>query len=740
MAFSVMIHYDNGPGFADPHVWTWYDASVATQEDIAATGVDAFGPFFHVDAKRKNFGFKFKQGPGKAGPWEGDRLDRSYEAIAVTEDGDAEPGEVWARGSKAFVYQAEPRAAEAQSAAQFVTTLPLKDGVFAPNSGGLSGLGATTLKDGRTLFGLYHPNAARVYVMGNFNDWQRPGADKEDLTKFLECKLYRGYFGIPNTWLLVTDKASLGDEYKFFAIGGVPRDRNRRFQKYFPDAYSRQLGSNFGFNNSVIVDPSTFAWDERGWQTPDVSELILYEMSVYGFTDADPRISEDERGRFRGITRRIEGGYFGDLGVTALSLMPLAEEPDAQGPGTLGYSTSLFTALERDFGQPDDLRELVAAAHRKGLAILLDQVFNHTSNDVDPLYKMILEHPDEEPDPAEGGLYFSGATPWGNRVATEKADVQNMLIDTCKLYISEYHVDGFRFDATSTNYMDHGFLLRLADELKVVKPSVLLVAENLPNQPDLNRAGFDGFAEWCDPFHDKMKAMLREGVFQDSNFYSVDGLGNIFFFSHDSYAAHTNNVVNYCVSHDENSVPFEVGTNPILNNSGAKDRKGRLGLISRMTALGQPMLYMGVEINQEQARNIVTVQWPDDLDNQVFYQWARRLIRLRRRYPGLKLHGYNPAETGQFTWVVAPWLDDRHGGGQRAIGWRSRVNGFAHDALVVLLNFENHDVTVDLELGIPGIWIKLADIDTVNDVARRVPTACETRPFCAARMGVSAGL
>jgi hypothetical protein len=136
-----------------------------------------------------------------------------------------------------------------------------------------------------------------------------------------------------------------------------------------------------------------------------------------------------------------------------------------------------------------------------------------------------------------------------------------------------------------------------------------------------------------------------------------------------------------------------------------------------MTALGQPMMYMGVEINQEQARNIVTVQWPDDLDNQMFYQWARRLIRLRRRYPGLKLHGYNPAETGEFTWMVAPWLDDRHGGGQRAIGWRSRGNGFAHDALVVLLNFENHDVTVDLELGIPGIWIKLADIDTVNDIA-----------------------
>ena len=68
-----------------------------------------------------------------------------------------------------------------------------------------------------------------------------------------------------------------------------------------------------------------------------------------------------------------------------------------------------------------------------------------------------------------------GATRWGNRVATEKRDVQNLLIDTCKLLISEYRVDGFRFDATHTDYMDHGFLLRLAVELKAFKPSVLLV-------------------------------------------------------------------------------------------------------------------------------------------------------------------------------------------------------------------------------------------------------------------------
>ena len=59
--------------------------------------------------------------------------------------------------------------------------------------------------------------------------------------------------------------------------------------------------------------------------------------------------------------------------------------------------------------------------------------------------------------------------------------------------------------------MDHGFLHRLAEELKGFRPDVLLVAENLPNQPDLNRRGYNGYAQWCDQFHDKITALVREG-------------------------------------------------------------------------------------------------------------------------------------------------------------------------------------------------------------------------------------
>jgi len=712
MPYTLHIHYDNAFKFAQPYIWIWYAGS-SKRHDLPPTGEDAFGSVFTVEVIRPRFKFKFKDGAGDSGPWEDARLDRTFDPMEIN-DSQLSPDHIWIKADKPFVYEVLPRNAETQSAADFLANLEFKPEYYIPGTGGFSGLGATLLQDGRVLFGLYQPNAARVYAMGSFNDWQRPNVDAPVANQFVELKLYKGYFDLPNIWLGVSDQAKIGDEYKFFVQGGVPRDYKNRLEKYVTDPYARRLSNDFRFNNSVIEDPSTYRWQDTEWKTPMPSDLILYELSVHGFTDGDPDIAPGNQGRFRGITERIRDGYFNELGINALSLMPLAETPSMQGPSSLGYNPSLYCTIERDFGTPYDLRELVDTAHQKGLAVILDQVFNHTDNSFNPLWRMILEHPDEAASD-DGGLYFSGGTPWGNRIATEKEDVQNLLIDACKLLITEYHVDGFRFDATHTNYMDHRFLDRLAVELKGFKPEVLLIAENLPNQADLNRNGFDGYAQWCDTFHDKIKALLREGEFEHKQ-YNTDLIGDIFFFSKQEYAAHTNNTINYGECHDENSVSFEVGTNPVLNNPLAKERKSRLGLFATMVGLGQPMIYMGQEFNVERPRNVVTVDWPPKLNENGYYQWAHRLIQLRRRYPAMRIDGYNPIAEHHFDWVAAPWLDSQHGGGEKVIGWWAQPNGLAHERVLVMMNFENHEVNLDVEFGVPGKWIKLADVDSVDDL------------------------
>lgn len=709
----MTIHYDNSAGLADPLLQVWYPGSDRHHE-VAAVGVDGFGIVYETAVHHPVFFLRFRQ--GRDGAEEPGGWHRQYRPLAAP-NGRLEPGEVWCMADRAFVYQVAPTPVENEPAAAFLAGLLADNGAhgYVPDTGGLSGLGAHVLRDGRVLFGLYHPTAARVHLMGSFNGWQRPGVEPLDPGALIPLRRYEGWFGATNTWLVVTDRANVGDEYKFFVEGGVALDHKNRPQRAAVDPYARALGPDFRFNNPVVVDPATYAWSDAAWSTPDVADLVLYELSVHGFTDADPDVKPDLHGRFAGITERIRSGYFELLGVNALSLMPLAEVPSLQGPRALGYDPSLYCTVERDFGTPDDLRELVDTAHAHGVAVVIDLVFNHTSNDFNPMWGLVLEHPDEHAVPHEGGLYFNGSTPWGNRVATEKADVQNLLIDACKLLVHEYHVDGFRFDATHTYYMDHGLLHRLAAEVRAVKPEALLVAENLPNEADLNREGWNGYSQWCELFHDKVKALLREGSFESQTAGS-DNLGDAFHFSRSRFAAHTNNVVNYCESHDEHSVPHELHFSPWLDHPAAKDRKGRLGMFATLVALGQPMLYMGQEFNIERPRNIVTVQWPADLQAHGFFQWCRRLVHLRRRYPALRLRGSDPEAAGLFRWILGPWLEPVHGGGRRVVGWRATPNKLATDTVVVALNFENVPVTVDLDLGIPGRWVKLADIDAVNDL------------------------
>ncbi len=480
-------------------------------------------------------------------------------------------------------------------------------------------------------------------------------------------------------------------------------------ERYVVDPYTRVYSDDYRFRNAVLSNPTLFPWSDQAWLTPDLKDLILYELNVYGFTDNDAEIAPEDQGTFKGITTRIKNGYFHELGVNTIALMPIAEVPNKGG---LGYEPCTFMAIEKDFGTPDELREMVDTAHRHGLAVIIDQVFNHTSNDFNPLWNLV------DDGSSDGGFYFEGETMWGNRVATGKAEVDNMLIDSCKMLIKEYHVDGFRFDATHSYFLNHQLLHRLAAEIKDkgFKPDAILIAENLPNERDINYDGYNGYAQWSDIFHDKIKALLREGEFEGVD-NSPNEIGTMFYFSKDTFAAHTNNAVNYCESHDENSVPYEVATGgEHLRSPWVKERKAKLGLMATMTALGQPMIYMGQEYGVERERNIIDVNWSKFPPTCRFFEWTSKLIRLRARYESLRISGYNPADEGSFAWVLGSWLEPHTGGGRRVIGWRTQAVGSPGEQMLVMMNFEDHDVTVDVDFHYPGSWVKLADIDCVNDL------------------------
>ena len=719
MRKKVRIHYDNKNNFANPILWAWTQGTGSIEREFFPLGQDNYGIYYDVILNRSSFNFKFKDKKGEHTIWEDDNSNRFYSANLG--------GEIWCKANWHNIYTVQPAQPQGdindiyagikEMIPQTNFYLPTTD-VADFNTKSL--LGAHRLKDGTISFALFHPRAGRVYLASNINDFKTPGyceACEVEEEKFIELDLYQGYYDQPNIWWTQVDPNDFEVEieeieYKFYVQGGTGG-----VERWIYDPYTRVYSKDYRRLNCQVVDPTSFSWQDQNWVTPKMSDLIIYELNVYGFTDGDSDIPLKKQSTFQGIISRIKSGYFQDLGINTLALMPTSESWSSFG---LGYDPCSFMSVEQDFGSPDDFRELVNTAHQHGLAIIIDQVFNHTSNQFNPLWELI------DDGSGGGGFYFSGSTQWGNRLATGKDEVDNMLIDSCKLFIEEYHVDGFRFDATHSYYMNHKLLYELHQEIKAgIKEDAIMIAENLPNESDLNFSGVDGYAQWCDLFHDKMKALLREGKFRDWCSDSPDKLGDIFYFCRNQFAAHTNNVVNYSESHDETSVKYEVETNQITDCE-IKDRKARLAMMATMTALGQPMIYMGQEFGINRDANDINVEkiTPDpncpasDSFYNPFYNWAQGLINLRKKYKALRISGFNPIETDQFRWLLGPWLKESQGESKKVIGWQTKDEA-GENELFVLLNFSGAEIDVILEFEAEeGVWACIADLTAINDLSK----------------------
>ena len=175
-----------------------------------------------------------------------------------------------------------------------------------------------------------------------------------------------------------------------------------------------------------MVDPAAFAWTDRDWRglTPD--ELVVYELHVGTFSP---------EGTFEGVTGRLE--TLRDLGVTAIELMPLA---DFAGRRSWGYDGVDLFAPARCYGTPDDLRRLVDEAHRLGLGVMLDVVYNHFG----PVGNYATEFSDAVPlDPAR-----ATGPPASTSTARGASTVREFFIENALHWLHEYHIDGLRLDAT----------------------------------------------------------------------------------------------------------------------------------------------------------------------------------------------------------------------------------------------------------------------------------------------------
>ncbi|NOZ68983.1 MAG: malto-oligosyltrehalose trehalohydrolase [Deferribacteres bacterium] len=256
---------------------------------------------------------------------------------------------------------------------------------------------------------------------------------------------------------------------------------------------------------SQVIDHAAFKWDDEGWRGIPLSEMIMYELHTGTFTP---------EGTFMAVIPMLD--ELRELGINAVELMPVAQFP---GERNWGYDGVYPFAVQNSYGGPDGLKHLVNECHARGIAVILDVVYNHLGPEGNYLW--------------DYGPYFTDRyrTPWGQAINFDgpySNDVRNFFLENALHWFRHYHIDALRLDAIHGIYDMSAvpFLRELACRVKEFSQQegrkFHLIAESDMNNSYAVRpesAGGLGLdALWCDDFHHSLHALVtgeRNGYYID---------------------------------------------------------------------------------------------------------------------------------------------------------------------------------------------------------------------------------
>lgn len=471
-------------------------------------------------------------------------------------------------------------------------------------------------------------------------------------------------------WHVFVAKLTNGQIYGYRVHGDFAPERGMRFDptKVLLDPYTRAVANSQNYSRtkagqagdncpvslrSVVTDLSDYDWENDTPLRIPFSRSIIYELHVKGFTgNENSELSPEKRGTFAGLIEKIP--YLQKLGVTAVELMPVHQFDEQDAPLGLrnywGYSPVAFFAPHSGYssrkdaqGAVDEFRDMVKALHLAGIEVILDVVFNHTAEggELGPTVSFKgLDNSTYYVLGADSSTYadYSGC---GNTFQASYPVGQKLIIDCLHYWVSEMHVDGFRFDLASVLSRDvfgipqsielPGILSRI--EADPILAGVKLIAEAWDGAGLYQVGSFinacDWFAEWNGPFRDDVRRYLKgdDGMVK-SLAARIAGSSDIytnldrepsrsinFVTCHDGFTL--NDLVSYDKKHNEpNGENNRDGTNQDWSwncgTEGVTDDTtiGKLRIQQMKNFLtvlflsqGTPMLLMGDEVRRSQKGN-----------------------------------------------------------------------------------------------------------------------------------------
>ena len=440
---------------------------------------------------------------------------------------------------------------------------------------------------------------------------------------------------------------------------------------------------------TFVVGSDPFPWTDSEYEKPGLKDLIIYEMHPGDFS-GDPQ----NPGTFNYLTQKVAEGYFNDLGVTAIELMPINE---FEGSVSWGYNPSYHMAPESSYGTPEELKLLVDTCHRQGIAVIFDVVFNHAWGS-SALWQ--LNETDDGHD-IQNDYYFNGVSQWGNKlehwreVNGKKYRTWKYISEVLRTWIEDYHIDGFRYDVSHGVGWDHTNMQGMAYYVKYVHdldPTAYNICEDFPGGAtwtNINRSP-DADAGWHADFHWRMKDVLVSNLKIFGEIKNVIDL--------DGYTDYTG-LINYTVSHDERRLMYELAS----AGRDAALMRTKMGTSVLMTSVGIPMLFNGQEFaqntsNRNQSGNPIPepLQWNNLSTDwgQDMFEHYKRLIWLRKNRNVLR----------------SPFMDIKIASNvnRSLVYWRNNAN----EKVVVAGNFNSSKKSLDIPFPANGEWYEFVRDDT----------------------------
>ena len=531
-----------------------------------------------------------------------------------------------------------------------------------------------------TAFRVWAPFASRVFVAGDFNDWSETANPMNSES--------HGY------WYADIPTAKIGHKYKYVIINGP--------QKLWRiDPYARDVTNSIG--NAVIHDPY-FNWEQGDYQASSWNEMIIYELHIGTFNDVD--ITDNLPATILRVIDKLD--YLKNLGINAIELMPITEFPQ---DFSWGYNPSHIYAIEDAYGGPHALKKLIREAHARGIAVILDVVYNHWGPNDLSVWQF-----DGWNEWGMGGIYFYNDwrswTRWGekNRPDYGRSEVRQFIRDNVLMWINEYQIDGLRWDATSfvrnvygrnndpAHDLSDGWSLMqwINEEVKARQPWKICIAEDLQNNGWLTKntssggAGFD--IQWDAGFVFPIRDAIIAADDNDRSMYAIrDAINHRY--DRDAFKR-----VIYTESHDEIAngkarIPHEIW--PGNAGSWFSKKRSTLGAALVFTSPGIPMIFQGQEFLED--------DWFHDKDP---LDWSKKnrfagILKLYRDLIHLRRNWYNNTRglSGQHVNVYHVNNYDK------IIAFHRWEKGGPSDDVIIILNMANHSYG-SYNIGFPhsGLW------------------------------------